>query len=54
MDGRPGDGGMDRFTEETVEITVTDATVIQSSMFGEEDVVLTDIGIADLKRKATC
>ncbi|MEK3883147.1 hypothetical protein [Paenibacillus sp. PL2-23] len=46
--GRPV-GGMSMFTEETVDVTVTDTTAIQGSSFGENGVALTDMGIADLK-----
>lgn len=49
---RPEGGGMnmeDMFTDETVEITVTDATKIVSVTFENEQMVETEVALADLK-----
>ncbi|MBN2984531.1 hypothetical protein [Cohnella algarum] len=56
---QPGDGGSGRppggvsmdemFTEETVDITVTDATVIRQTSFENNEMTTTDAALADLK-----
>ncbi|MBB6635598.1 hypothetical protein [Cohnella thailandensis] len=48
--GRPQGGGMaNMFTEETVDIAVTDATVIQKTSFENNEVTTTDVALSELK-----
>ncbi|RUS48011.1 hypothetical protein [Cohnella sp. AR92] len=47
--GRPGGGMANMFTDETVDITVTDATVIQKTSFENNEMTTTDVALSDLK-----
>jgi hypothetical protein len=47
--GRQGGGMANMFTDETVDITVTDATVIQKTSFENNETTTTDVALSDLK-----